>query len=55
MLDQGTDDQLGVWIARCGHGVPSAAGVDPVPRGAPCRGCALAVDLGGFDWFGAGP
>ncbi|MGH4022602.1 MAG: hypothetical protein ACRDT0_25875 [Pseudonocardiaceae bacterium] len=57
VLAEPADDPLGVWIARCGHGMPSAAGVDEAPRGTPCSACALAADPfpGGFDWFGAGP
>ncbi|MGH4018949.1 MAG: hypothetical protein ACRDT0_06850 [Pseudonocardiaceae bacterium] len=49
------DDPLGIWIARCGHGIPAEAGVDPVPRGAACPSCALVTDSGGFDWFGTSP
>ncbi|MGH3980184.1 MAG: hypothetical protein ACRDRZ_14465 [Pseudonocardiaceae bacterium] len=54
VLDPEARDQLSVWLARCGHGIPAGAGVDPIPRGAACPGCALVTDAGGFDWFGAG-
>ncbi|MGH4019724.1 MAG: hypothetical protein ACRDT0_10915, partial [Pseudonocardiaceae bacterium] len=55
VLAETADGSLGVWIARCGHGMPSEAGVDPVPRGAACPSCALVTDADGFDWFGTGP
>lgn len=32
----------GVLLARCGHAMPAAVGLDGTPRATVCRGCALA-------------
>lgn len=33
----------GGMVARCGHHLPVAAGLDEVPRAALCAGCAVMV------------
>lgn len=38
------DAPLGVLLARCGHRVPAAAGVDETFRGASCAACLLTLD-----------
>jgi hypothetical protein len=34
-------DGLGVMTARCGHDMPTAAGLDDAPRATLCAGCVL--------------
>ncbi len=38
-------------VARCGHAMPTAAGLDTTPRASLCRACTLTavpIDLGGW-------
>lgn len=49
--DATADGSSGVMVARCGHAMPTAAGVDSAPRAALCAACVRVsgpADLGGW-------
>ncbi len=37
------DEKVLILETRCGERLPSAAGIDPVPRGAECQSCVTEV------------